>query len=215
MRLFSHLRQKQVETANHAIARQDEFLARYLAWLEAQPEQAPDARRLTILARSPISSVVRAIVGRAGDLRARGVMVKALLARVDPDDSLRELAATLTTLTPHRPLDELMRWADNRCLLEAHEQLTLGPAMCWSGDMMRRDPAKRDGLDLFEADAPHTVRLGALAFDAIWNISAAVPAARLSSRPARPNGSYERAMDEAMPKPAFLRPSETPRFVRH
>jgi hypothetical protein len=215
MRLFSHLRQKQVETANHAVARQDGFFARYIEWLDAQHEPGPAARKVTILARSPMSSVVLALRGRVDDLKARGVIAKVLLARVEPEDALRDTVDTLTALGQAQPLDTLLRWADKRCLLEAHEQLTLGPAMCWSGDMMRRDPSRRDGLDLFEVDAPQTVRLGALAFDAIWALAIPVPASRLRERVARPSGSFERDLGEAMPKPAFLKPAEDLPFVRH
>lgn len=215
MGLFSHLRQKQADSVNTAIAKQHQFIARYLDWLDGQAERPPAARRVTVLARSPLSCVVRALVDRVDDLKARGVVVRALLARLEPEDAVRELVDALSALEPERPGLELLRWADRRCLLEAHEQLTLGPAMCWSGDMMRRDPAKRDGLDLFEVDAPQTVRLGVLAFNAIWAIASPVPASRLRQKPARPSGSYERDLGQAVVTPAFAHPFEAPRFVRH
>jgi hypothetical protein len=80
---------------------------------------------------------------------------------------------------------------------------------------MRRDPGKRDGLDLFETDAPDTVRLGALAFDAIWSISTPVPGWRMNERPLKPSGAYVRALGENLPRLALFRGQERPTLLRH
>jgi hypothetical protein len=215
MRLFSHLRQRQYEAATLAVTRQDGMFECYLDWLAAHPDHGPAERAVTILARSPMSPVIRALIGRVDSLKAGGISARALIARIDPEDALREAVDAVAALNPDRPVGELVRWANNTCLLDAHEQLTLGSSMCWSGDMMRRDPGKRDGLDLFETEAPQTVRLGALAFNAIWSIAAPVPASRLRARTTRPSGAYVREPGEEFPKPAFLRQGEEPPAVRH
>lgn len=215
MRLFSQLRQKQAETASHAVARQNGFYDRYFEWLDAHPGDDRAARMVTVIARSPLSPVVRALLGRVGELCARGVVAKLLVARLEPEEALREAAGALVALSPQTRFEALARWANHNCLLDAHEQLTLGTGMCWSGDMMRRDPGKRDGLDLFEVEAPQTVRLGALAFGAIWDISSSIPAHRLRNRPARPNGAYLQALSATLARPSALDPRPKPELVRH
>jgi hypothetical protein len=70
--------------------------------------------------------------------------------------------------------------------------VTYGETMCWSGDAMRRDADKRNALTLFDEEAPEAVRLGRLAFEALWTASAHVPKGRLTGPDtARPSGSYE------------------------
>ena len=81
----------------------------------------------------------------------------------------------LSELAPHEPAHELIRWARNPRLLEAHEQVTYGEAMCWSGDAMRRDADKRNALDLVRRGSSGAVRLGRLAFEALWAASSLVP----------------------------------------
>ncbi len=215
MQLFTHLRQRQFETANLAISRQDGFFERYLDWLDTRDEAEAGDRRVTILARSPQSPAVCALIGRVEELKARRVVARALVARIEPQDALREMVDAMLILSPDLEGTDLVRWANNSCLLDAHEQLTLGTGMCWSGDMMRRDPSKRDGLDLFEADAPQTVRLGALAFNAIWSISAPIPGSSLRARRPRLAAAYARELSEALPKAAFLREAQRPPLTRH
>ena len=61
---------------------------------------------------------------------------------------------------------------------------------------------------LFDEQAPDTVRLGRLAFEALWAASSLVPERRLTGPlTARPSGAYERdrsAGHAAPPKPARL-----------
>jgi hypothetical protein len=64
--------------------------------------------------------------------------------------------------------------------------------MCWSGDAMRRDADRRNALTLFDEEAPEAVRLGRLAFEALWTASAPVPKGRLTGPDTgRPSGAYE------------------------
>ena len=110
-------------------------------------------------------------------------------------------------LAPQEPASELIRWARNPRLLDAHEQVTYGETMCWSGDAMRRDADRRNALTLFDEEAPDTVRLGRLAFEALWAVSALVPERRLlGPATARPSGAYEQAPETPVAV-STLRPS--------
>ncbi len=48
--------------------------------------------------------------------------------------------------------------------------------------MMKRSEDNRNGLDIWEEDAPGSVRLAELAFNAIWAIAKPVPARILSGK---------------------------------
>jgi hypothetical protein len=64
-----------------------------------------------------------------GALLHAGVRAKVVLARIEPDDELRQLFAALTALGPDCGSSELIRWVRNPRLLDAHEQVTYGEAM--------------------------------------------------------------------------------------
>jgi hypothetical protein len=147
---------------------------------------------LTMILRSPGSDPAKALVGMKGALQRVGVSAKVILAKIEPEEDLRQLFASLSELAPQEPAPELIRWARNPRLLEAHEQVTYGEAMCWSGDAMRRDADKRNALTLFDEEAPGTVRPGQLAFQALWAASSLVPERRLlGPATARPSGAYQ------------------------
>ena len=103
------------------------------------------------------------------------VRARVILAKLEPEDDLRQLFASLAALAPNEAETALIRWACNQRLLDAHEQVTYGKAMCWSGDAMRRDADKRNPLVLLDLDAPDAARRGQLAFKAMWRASADVP----------------------------------------
>ncbi len=130
---------------------------------------------------------------------------KAILARLDPAEDLRELFASLSELAPREQSGELIRWARNPRLLDAHEQVTYGEIMCWSGDPMRRDADKRNALALFDEGGSVRVMHGRLAFEALWAASAAVPERRLLG-PAtlKPSGAYQSSPETPV---AALRPN--------
>jgi hypothetical protein len=147
---------------------------------------------LTMILRSPEADPAKALIGMTGALERKGLRARVILAKIEPDDDLRKLFDALAALSPHEPAHELIRWARNPRLLEAHEQVTYGATMCWSGDAMRRDADRRNALTLFDEEAPETVRLGQLAFEALWTASAPVPKGRLTGPDtARPCGAYE------------------------
>lgn len=215
MGFFTHFRQRQLDAANAAVAHHDSILECYLDRLDAGGKAPVAERCVTVLARSAASPALRALIHRHEALKARGVRARAIVAYLEPGDALRETVETLVALAPERKVNELLRWANKTCIHDAHEQLTLGTGLSWSGDMMRREPGKCDGLDLFEKDAPQTVRLGRLAFEAIWTISAPLPASRLRPVPARQGAAYTHRPGDALPTPPFLRLDMRPPLVRH
>ena len=149
------------------------------------------------------------------ELERVGLDAKVVLAKLEPQEELRQLFLSLTHLSPRQQPCQLMRWARNPRLLDAHEQVTYGEAVCWSGDAMRREADRRNALTLFNETAPELVRLGRLAFDALWAASSPVPERHLVDRPApKPSGSYEQAQAPAAVSP--VRPSlQAWPLVRH
>jgi hypothetical protein len=167
-------------------------LRRHLQMMSRFVEQAEAGAALTMLLRSPEADPATALIGMTGALERKGVRARVILARIEPDGDLKKLFDALASLAPHAAAHELIRWARNPRLLEAHEQVTYGETMCWSGDAMRRDADKRNALTLFDEEAPEAVRLGRLAFEALWAASAPVPKGRLTGpETVRPSGAYE------------------------
>jgi hypothetical protein len=154
---------------------------------------------MTLILRSASSGPARALVAMKDELAGAGIRVRAILAKLDPAEELRELYASLSELAPEVKAPELMRWACNPRLLDAHEQVTYGTAMGWTGDAMRRDADKRNALALFDETASDRVRLGHLAFAAIWSASSPVPERHLAgSATSKLSGSHEAEPDAPM-----------------
>ena len=181
-------------------------LRRHLKMMSRFVDTAEAGASLTLVLRSADSDPAKAFVGLKGALLRVGASAKVILAKLEPDHDLKQLFSALSELAPQEPAHELIRWARNPRLLDAHEQVTYGETMCWSGDAMRRDAEKRNALTLFDEAAPETVRLGRLAFAALWQAAIPVPAHRLlGSTSARPSGAYEQPVDPSV-DPAALRP---------
>jgi len=175
-------------------------LDRHLQLMSRFVERARDEREkslsFTMILRSASSGPAQALISMKGDLLRASVSAKVVLAKIEPEDEVRQLFASLSELAPREPAATLIRWARNPRLLDAHEQVTYGDAMCWSGDAMRRDADKRNALTLFDEAAPDTVRLGRLAFEALWAASSLVPERRLFGPvTARPSGGYQPASE--------------------
>ena len=182
-------------------------LRRHLQMMARCVEAAHRGTSLTMILRSPAADPAKALIGMQGALKHAGVRAKVILAGLDPEDELKQLFASLCELDPLQPAQDLIRWARNPRLLEAHEQVIYGEALCWSGDAMRRDVEKRNALALFDEDAPEAARFGRLAFAALWAASAPVPQRRLiGPASARPSGAFE-PLDDASVDPVALRPS--------
>jgi hypothetical protein len=191
-------------------------LRRHLKMMSRCVEAAREGSTLTMILRSAASDPAKALIGMTGALKQAGLNAKMILAKLESEDELRQLYASLVELDPQQPSHGLIRWARNPRLLEAHEQVIYGEALCWSGDAMRRDAEKRNALALFEEESPESARLGRLAFAALWQQAALIPERRLiGPAGARPSGAYERLEDPSV-DPSALRPSlQTWPLLRH
>ena len=190
---------KQAELDRHV-----EILAEFIGRIEARGDEP---RSLTMILRSASSSPAQALIARARDLEHAHIVAKVVVTKLDPEDDLRRFYACLSELSPLAPAKELIRWARNPRLLYAHEQVTCGASLCWSGDCMRRDADKRNALSLFEDEASGMVRLGQLAFEALWSASTAIAERRLIGPASpKPSGAYERDA-ENVANVSALRPS--------
>jgi hypothetical protein len=167
-----------------------EILSEFIGRVEAS---ADEPRELTMIVRSAASAPAHALIVMARDLARARVTAKVVVAKMEPEDNLRRLYASLTELSPRAQSQDLIRWTRNPRLLEAHEQVTCGDSLCWSGDCMRRDADKLNALSLFQDASGGMVRLGQLAFGALWSASTTVAERRLIGSPLpKPSGAFER-----------------------
>jgi hypothetical protein len=109
--------------------------------------------------KSPVVAALKAVLGEIADGRFETRLV---LARMPENDPVEELAA----LAPAE-----IRWAKNPRMLDAHEQLVIGPHSTWMGDCMRRDPTKRDAFQSFNVDCPEAAGWAHVSFERIWQAS--------------------------------------------
>jgi hypothetical protein len=180
------------------------ILAQFVVRVEAG---AGEPRKLTMILRSAWSGPAQALIAESRDLVRAGIVAKVLVAALEPEGELRRLYACLSELSPQAPARELIRWMRNPRLLDAHEQATYGTSLCWWGDAMRREADKRNALSLFEDGSAGSVRLGQLAFQALWSASTVVAERRLIGRILpKPSGAYERDA-ETVAAVSTLRPS--------
>lgn len=158
-----------------SIDRLTALIAGYLERLEVKGGPLEE-RSLTLIARSPSSAVSRALALQAKNIERQQISMRLIFARLAPFEMLAELASALNLTNLRQGKSSPVRLIRTPALLHAHEQLALGLSSCWTGDMMRRNEDNRNGLDLWEENAPGSVRLAELAFNAIWSIAKPVPA---------------------------------------
>jgi hypothetical protein len=128
---------------------------------------------LLVVARSLNSPVVKAIAGLDQTIAAAGGVVRLILAQVD--DEAQCLAGTALSCRHE------IRWARHPRLIEAHEQLVLGPNTCWIGDCMRRDPVKCDAFENYVEDCGEAAGCAAVSFERLWFASAPLKGAEASA----------------------------------
>jgi hypothetical protein len=168
-------------------------LERHLDAMSRYVERHKDrrSRRCTLVVRSAASVPAQALILMKDTLANVGVRARVVLANLQPQNELKQLFDTLSSLSPGAEGSALIRWARDARLLEAHEQVTYGTKMCWAGDAMRRDADKRNSLALFEMNAPNAARHAAHAFDALWDASVPVPGRHLETpHLSRPSSAY-------------------------
>ncbi len=176
MSLYSDLANTQPDHAARSACRIIELIDAHLRGhrTTCAPEAADYA--VTLIARSPLSPAAAALATRAEDLAAHEIGARIILANPAPTEALRELMQALKPVLRGENVATRVRWARNPSLLDAHEQMTLGSTICWSGDAMRRSPQRPGVLEIAEVENPAAVRLAGMAFSALW--SACVPLTR-------------------------------------
>lgn len=141
-----------------------EFIGEHLAELRTARPQ-PNLEML-LIARSAESPVVRAVAALAPEIAAAGYSLRMIVAQAD-----RESLPPGWVLSEAVEVDCEVRWAKKPRLIEAHEQLVLGPQTCWTGDTMRRDPAKCDAYETFIDACCETAASAAVSFERLWQAS--------------------------------------------
>ena len=159
------------DQAARATRRLIELVESYLQRLCAPGAGEPGAHVVTLIARSPASPAAGALAAKADELGARQVSARIIFAKPAPTEALEDQLSAMQPLLRGERITERVRWARNSGLLDAHEQMCLGAAICWSGDAMRRSPQRQGVLDMVEEGAPDAVRRASLAFSAMWAAS--------------------------------------------
>jgi hypothetical protein len=167
-----------------------------LQHISGSPASDGPPHPILIVARSVDSPVVKAIAALEQEIAAARRTVRLILAQAD-----HETAAVGWT-HPGRPLacQHEIRWARHPRLIEAHEQLVVGPETCWIGDCMRRDPTRCDAFENYVEDCGEAAGCATVSFERLW--SASEPLAVRSTASVSDNGSDVHAQT-----PAALQPS--------
>ena len=154
-----------------------EFVGDYLA--EVQQARSQPGAEILLVARSVESPVVKAIAAQAAEIVAAGYSVRMIVAQTDADAMPRGWA-----LSDAVEVDCEVRWARKPRLIEAHEQLVLGPQTCWIGNSMRREPAKCDAYETYIDDCAKTAASAMVSFERLWQTSEPL----LAGTPVPPRG---------------------------
>ena len=137
-----------------------EFIFQHLAGAQHGGD-ASHATHLLIIARSLESPLVKAVAGLTNEITAAGLSARIILAQVDREPLPEEWGRAIT-------FSHEIRWAKHPRLIEAHEQLVLGPQTCWIGDCMRRDPAKCDAYESYVEGCGEAAGCAAVSFERLW-----------------------------------------------
>lgn len=157
--------------AARATLRIVELIDSYLRDLRRAPSAETGAYCVTLVARSPASPAAAALAAKAEELGAQQVSASIIFAKPAPSDALDDVLGSIRPVLRGESVAARVRWARNPALLDAHEQLTLGASICWSGDAMRRAPQRPQALEIAEECAPDAVRRATLGFSALWAAS--------------------------------------------
>lgn len=120
---------------------------------------------LMVVARSAESPVIKALFSLGQEISAAGLSLRIILAHLE-NDCLPE-----SWERDAGPLRCDVRWARRPRLIEAHEQLVIGPTTCWIGDCMRRDPAKCDAFENYVEDCGEAAGCAFVSFERLWEAS--------------------------------------------
>lgn len=118
---------------------------------------------IALLARSPSSPVVKALLTLSDELAERHIGAAIVLAggATAAEDETWSLSFSA------RFIHEI-RLTSNPRVLDGHEQLIVGDRSVWYGDCMRRDPLKRDAFMTFLPNDIVAARGSRFSFRALW-----------------------------------------------
>jgi hypothetical protein len=131
-------------------------------------------RIVTLIARSPASPPAQALAMNLGRFKPLSIEIRIIFAQIRPANALNFLMDSLTAYCRSTP-GATIRWAKNRALLDAHERLTLGRALCWTGDSMRRSEDSRNAIDRVDDGTPDIIAEARASFEALWCASKPLP----------------------------------------
>jgi len=137
-----------------------EFICQHLNGLEHGGDTRL-ASHLLIVARSLASPLVRAVAGLTHEIAASGRSARMILAHIDGEPQPEDWGRAVS-------FSHEIRWAKHPRLIEAHEQLVLGPQTCWIGDSMRRDPAKCDAYESYVEGCGEAAGCATVSFERLW-----------------------------------------------
>lgn len=118
---------------------------------------------IAVLAQSPESPVMKALLGLSEVLAERRIGAAIVLAGGATAAANETWSLSFCSRFAHE-----IRLTSNPRILDGHEQLVLADRSIWYGDCMRRDPSKRDAFAIFLADAPEAARQGRMTFARVW-----------------------------------------------
>ncbi len=194
----------------------ESYFKEYFQWLDSERPAGRDARRITVIARSPGSPVIATLQTMLQELRSRQIRPQVLFSDIEPERALLCTWNVISALSQGCEHGELIRWNSSHAVLEAHEQMVLGQRMCWTGDAMRREPGKCDGFDMFVTDIPQICRLGVHSFSAMWRRARPVPKWLLrEANDTRPNASFAGPGQRALAALSFFRKFEKSGNICH
>ena len=118
-----------------------------------------------LVARSPESPVAVALASIAAEAGSLGIEIQAIfLSRAPAQSGKYKVIASL-------PSSAGIRYVLDCRLLDAHEQLVLGPRSAWIGDCMRRDPIKRDTYECYNESCEASALQACRAFEHLWSLA--------------------------------------------
>jgi len=121
------------------------------------------ADAIAILARSPSSPVVAALLAMSDELADRRVGALIVLAGGTSASAEETWNLTFSARFVHE-----IRLTSNPRVLDGHEQLIVADRSVWYGDCMRRDPDKRDAFSSSLPNNAQAARAGRFAFASLW-----------------------------------------------
>jgi hypothetical protein len=142
--------------------------------LSLKQEAGLDQRMITLIARSPASPPAQALAMNLARFQPKSVDVRIIFAQIAPANAMDSIVSALSAACRDAP-GAIIRWAKNRALLDAHERLTLGTTLCWTGDSMRRSEDSRSAIDRVDEGTSVILAEAYASFEAIWAASKPLP----------------------------------------